>query len=447
MQRRGGSDNVLIIELNEFNVPLLTAATKQYALPHLAKVLSFPCTQYKTDDRYHSGFLEPWVQWVSIHAGTPSHLHGIKHLGDVPDLAFAQCWEKLSQYNISSGVWGVMNGAKRHASKVDFFLPDPWTFSEPGFPLELNNLLDLPRYLSKNYQNLKLTFMLKKAVKLLQFIYASKVGGKIFIEALKLLPSLLRFGKKHFVFISYFDLISTLLFIEYKKKYNPQCCFLFLNSLAHLQHHHWRAEKVSPEILFGLQYIDKLLAHLFAAFPNDAIIVHNGLSQMNTNHEKPWVLYRQKDPISFFQALNLKAIKIEQHMTHDGHAFFDSPKDCHDAYQRLTSITLENQPLFHIEKNPHDETKLFYMLKFTDKLEDKNVSFHFEGKAYPFFEYFDRIVTRTGRHTPIGTIYSNKIKFSDNIYNHEFNNYLYEYFAPTPISQKTPESEFEVCNP
>ncbi len=443
MHQAGGSKNILGIELNEFNVPLLTAATKQHSLPAIAKVLAFPQTQYRTDDRYHSGYLEPWVQWVTIHAGVPSSKHQIKHLGDVPALGFAQCWETLSKAGITSGVWGVMNGARRQSEHVKFFLPDPWTFSELGYPSELNNLLDLPRYLSKNYKNLSKKTILYKAIKILKFIATSNTCSKILFETTKLLFFLARFGNKHFVYISYFDLISTLLFIQYKQKYNPRCSFIFLNSLAHLQHHHWRQGTTTstPEILHGLQMIDKILTLLFNTFGQDAIIVHNGLSQMNTNHEKPWVLYRQKDPENFLQALNLKAIRVEQHMTHDGHAFFATPEDCQHAFEQLTHLTLLGKPLFHIEKNPHDAHKLFYMLSFTDDLEiSDQVQFEFNGKKIPFFQYFDKIVTRTGRHTPIGTIFSNIIEFPDNIYNHDFNKYLYHYLLPTTAESK-------ICEP
>src|SRR5579872_6420621 len=146
--------NVLIVELNEFNVELLTAACQQHYLPSIAKVLALPSSTYKTPDRYNSGYLEPWVQWVSIHTGQNSRLHHIKHLGDVPDLQQEQCWETLSKHNITTGVWGVMNGAKRSAQHAQFFLPDPWTFTEGGTPDALNALLDLPRYLSKHYQHL-----------------------------------------------------------------------------------------------------------------------------------------------------------------------------------------------------------------------------------------------------------------------------------------------------
>ncbi|MGE3319995.1 MAG: hypothetical protein AB7I18_11940 [Candidatus Berkiella sp.] len=440
--------NVLIVELNEFSTDLIQHAIKQYHLPHLAKIWSFPKVTYKSPDRYNSGYLEPWVQWVSIHSGAPSKEHGIKHLGDVPDLQFKQCWEVLSEHQVSTGVWGVMNGACQSANEVPFFIPDPWTFTERARPQELNHLLELPRYVAKNYQNLSKTALISKAWKLLKFIASSGQGKTIFKETLKLGQSLLKHGKHHYLFISFFDYIQTLLFSEYKKKYNPKVSIIFLNSLAHLQHHYWREgpENITPQILHGLKQIDRLFGFLLTTFPEDALVVHNGLSQMNTNHEKPWVLYRQKDPARFLKALNMPFVKVEQHMTHDGHVFFNNQDDRDAAFEALKYATILEKPLFQVEKNTHDACKLFYQLKFTDQLTDKKTQFTYQEKHYRFFEYFDEIVTRTGRHIPLGTIFSDTIVFPDHMNNHEFNQALYHYLLPEvfplSVSEKMPEEEF-----
>ncbi|MFI4938622.1 MAG: hypothetical protein ACHQJ6_08995 [Candidatus Berkiellales bacterium] len=428
--------NVLIVELNEFNADLLASAIQQYSFPNLAKVLSLPRSSTLTDDFYHSGYLEPWVQWVSIHTGVPSSTHKIKHLGDVPYLHYQQCWDGLGEHQVTTGVWGCMNSSCNQKN-VLFFLPDPWTFSEEAVPKVLNRLLALPRYLAKNYRNLKPWDIVAKAINLFRFIATSGVGGKIFKESIKLFFPLRKFSKQS-VFIVFFDYIATLFFIQYKKRYLPQCAFLFLNSLAHLQHHHWREGGVTPEILFGLQTLEKIFAALFKAFPHDALVVHNGLSQMNTHHEKPWVLYRQKDPIKFLKALEIPFVRVEQNMTHDGHAFFATPEACQQAYSDLTAAKIQQQALFHVEINPSDPCKLFYQLSFTDQMENKKeVVFEFRGKAYRFFNFFDEVITRTGRHIPMGTILSDTIYFPHQLYNHEFNHYLYYYLLPMefPMNQ------------
>jgi hypothetical protein len=422
--------DVLIIEFNEFNAALLHEAVKLESLPAIEKMLNLKSSHYKTSDRYNSGYLEPWVQWVSIHSGTPSSKHLIKHLGDIPDLKNKQFWEVLGDAGISSGVWGVMNGSRNNHEKVKFFIPDPWTFTEDAHPQELDALLRLPRYVSKNYRNLKKSTLLKYALALFKVIRKNKKTGVFIKEVRSMLKGIKKYGKKQFLYICFFEYMSAHLFCEYKKKFKPQVNILFLNSIAHLQHHLWYqgSEVPTPEILYGLKVLDKAFAMLWESFPDDCFIFHNGLSQMNTNHEKPWILYRQKDPTLFLKSMGLKPTKVEQHMTHDGHVFFADANLRDEALLHLQNATIGDEKLFHVEKNEFDDTKLFYHLIFTNELED-NVAFEFNHKKYRFFTHFDKVVKRTGRHLPLGTVFCNEIPFSDHMFNHDFNRYVYKYLG------------------
>lgn len=439
--------DTLIIEFNEFNVALLQEAIKATSLPAIEKILNLKSSHYKTSDRYNSGYLEPWVQWVSVHTGTPSTTHQIKHLGDVPDLKQKQCWETLGDAGISTGVWGVMNGGRNNHEQVKFFVPDPWTFTEKAYPDELNILLTLPQYVSKNYRNLKKTMLIKYTWQLLKVVRRHKKTGVFLKEAKDLYKGLKKFGKKQFLYICFFEYLATHLFCVYKKQTSPKVSILFLNSLAHLQHHLWYqgADTPTPEILHGLAILDKAFALLWEQFPDNTFIIHNGLSQMNTNHEKPWVLYRQKDPFSFLQDMGLYPIKVEQHMTHDGHVFFKDKEACDQAFEILNQAKMNSAKLFHVEKNQFDSCKLFYHLIFTDEVKE-GIQFELNSKNYKFFNHFDRIVTRTGRHLPLGTVYCDDIAFPDHIFNHEFNKYLYHYLDPKrfPIVQ-TAIAESELC--
>ena len=142
---------MLLIELNEFNSDLLRSVAHAHRLKHVEEVLNWKHARTWTSDEYETGFLEPWVQWVSVHTGVPSSEHGVKNLGDVPNLAEDQIWERWSRRGLSSIVWGVMNGNRRNAENCRIFIPDPWTFSESAYPAKYQGLIALPRYLAKNY--------------------------------------------------------------------------------------------------------------------------------------------------------------------------------------------------------------------------------------------------------------------------------------------------------
>ncbi|MBM3183783.1 MAG: hypothetical protein FJZ64_00565, partial [Chlamydiae bacterium] len=229
---------MIFLELNEFNPELLRESAEKLRLKNIQRLVSMYQTQTHTDDTYESDFLEPWVQWVSVHTGTPSSTHQIKHLGDVPHLATPQLWETLTDQKISSGIWGAMNASRREAKECRFFLPDPWTAEERAYPEELNQLLEPLRFVSKNYLNLS-SSMSKRAKGLLALFLKHRLGFQIMKKIPALIFQLIQFRGAHFVFISFFEFLSTLLFLKYRERYNPDVSLLFINTIAHLQHHHW----------------------------------------------------------------------------------------------------------------------------------------------------------------------------------------------------------------
>ena len=421
---------VLFLELNEFNQELLIKGAMDLSLKNLEKLVSLNKMSTLTEDTYESDFLEPWVQWVTVHTGTPSIHHQIKHLGDVPHLGTEQIWEALSKKAISSGIWGAMNASRGTAEHCLFFVPDPWTVSEKGYPDELNALLDPIRYVSQNYLNRSNLKLLKKAGSLLQLIFKNGLGWKFLKEIPLLIKNTIQYKAKSFVFISFADYLSTLLFLKYKKRFNPDFSLVFLNSLAHLQHHHWK--ELDPiqnrPIVYGLKYLDRILGEIFREIgENEVLLVANALSQKNTNEEQPWILYRQIDQSSFLNAIGIKHVKVESLMTHDAHIFFNHEEEASIAQKKLASIEILGKKLFLVEDYPQDKNKLFYRICFTDAVFD-DTSFIVDGEKMRFFDLFQPIVQRTGKHIPEGTLFFNHGKKSLQIKNHDIFNWVLDLF-------------------
>lgn len=67
--------SLLLLELNEVNEELLASAARELGLANLQHILGLARTETFTKDTYESNYLEPWVQWVSIHTGLPSSCH------------------------------------------------------------------------------------------------------------------------------------------------------------------------------------------------------------------------------------------------------------------------------------------------------------------------------------------------------------------------------------
>ena len=425
---------ILIIELNEFNVELLETASKKLHLPTISRLLKFKKYKYVSEDKvesYDGGRLEPWIQWASIHTNISSSQHKVKNLGEVPDSAIKQFWEVMGDHNLTTGVWGIMSGRKPDAwaKNVVFFLPDPWTVSEAATPKELNDFLDLPRYMASNYLYISPRLILAKGWKFTRTIFNARLAGKIFFELLRLVPAFLRFGSQYFLFSLFFDFISTQLFLRYKRKHQPDCCIFFINSMAHIQHHHWTEEKgkITPPMSFGLKYLDRLLSELLIGkTDNETVILHNGLSQKNMANETPWFLYRQKNPVNFITNIGLGPNLVEQLMTHDAHVIFRTEAECDHAFNVLSVSKLGSENIFHVERSKNSGNRLFYRVNITSLVKG-NPEVSIGENKFRFYALFDKVVQRTGTHIPTGTIYSEDVEFDDAIPNHEFNHFIYRY--------------------
>jgi len=419
-----------VIELNEFAVPLLQRGAEELGLVHVARLLSLPHSTTTTDDRIEHRGLDPWVQWVSVHTGVPSSVHGIIHLGDTPSaLGQPQLWETLSRQGVTSGIWGAMNATRAGAEHCLFFLPDPWTFSEEAYPAPLNDLLALPRYYSKNYLDVSFRKFALYTLRLAKFVATSGALAALIADMPLVLRGILRNGVNNAVLFSLFDLFSASLFVKYRRKCKPQLSVIFLNSIAHLQHHRWsKDDRLGRDLEFGLRVIDRVLGILFDNLePGEGVIVMNALTQRNIVGEKPRICYRQVNPARFLESIGLEFRSVEQLMTNDAHVFFENPTVRDQAADLLEKAMLEGVPLFHVERNPSDPRKLFYQVDFWDEVTPAAKA-TINGREIRFLEYFEAIVARTGAHVPEGDVFASGINFPVSLHNSEVASRVLAYF-------------------
>lgn len=418
---------MLFIALNEFNDELLREKAKSLNLLHIKRMLTMKSSQTHTNDTYESDFLEPWVQWVSIQTGTSSEKHGIKHLGDIPGLQHKQIWEKLSDLGITSGIWGAMNAHRGSADFCQFFLPDPWTAQEKAYPKELNQCLEPLRYFSLNYTGIRPLQALKEAGRLIKFTLHHKGLSVLTQELFYFGKGFLHFGPKPFLFIGLLEALSGHLFLSYAKKYQPGYLQIFLNLLAHTQHHQWRPDSRALDYSFRL--IDRILGRLFTSLEKERVLlIANALSQKNSFTDEPWILYRPHDPLQFLKNMGIKAERVEPHMTHDAHIFFARKEDCLAAKELLEKAHMGSKKIFLVESYKDEPLKLFYRIIFTDPVSQDDC-FMLGGKSWPFSQAFKAIVQRTGKHIPQGTIYSSLDLPEKGLFNHEIFQIIENYFA------------------
>ena len=402
---------MLLIELNEFNADLLKEVARRNALHNLSAMLSWPHTRTWTNDEYDSGFLEPWVQWVSVHTGLTSAQHRIKNLGDVPNLEKDLAWERWSRGGITSVIWGVMNGDRHGAELCEVFIPDPWTFSENAYPSAYQGLIDLPRYLAKNYLDFSKLTATRKGLRLAGTLLRQTNGGD-FLDGLKVLRrGLAQFGASNAVFIVFFEYLSAMAFIHAVERYKPGAAIIFINMLAHVQHHYWKSLDGAscPQIDFAAGAVDEILGKLQSRCPEiggGRIAVMNGLSQDCTSEEEPWILYRPNNHAKLMEFIGVNASRIEPLMTYDAHVFFASSDAAQRGMQRLQSAKLEGNALFFVERDARDACKVFYRVDFHDPVSNE-AQFMYGNSTARFLDHFSAVVQRTGKHVQKGDLFTN----------------------------------------
>ena len=415
---------LLILELNEFNTDLLRRGSEHLNLSNIKRMLTMSHAETFTDNFDH-GELDPWVQWVSVHIGLPHKIHKVTRLGELPNPNYPQLWEKLSKKNVTSGIWGPMNASRNNSKNCKFFLPDPWSFSELGFPSSLNRFLSLPRYYAKNYISpslIKLIIAISKTIRF--FIYREMINilKNEFLNSIKIIK---KYGINNIVLFCLFDIYSAKVFLKFKQKYNPDFSILFLNSLAHLQHHKWDVDKINQSMKLCLITIDRILGFLFNQLDeNESIIIMNALSQRNVKGENKFI-YRQKKPSDFLNLLNINFKKIEQGMTNDAHVFFETKKDRDIAYSHLKNVKIGNEDLLYVELK--ETNKLFYQIEYCFEVE-KMTKFNIGNNYYDFYKHFTLLVEQTGSHIQKGDIFYEGISLDKKIYNHEFHDFILTYF-------------------
>lgn len=431
---------LLVVALNEFNKELLEEVAERYSLPNIKRILDLNVVETHAPDLYESRYLEPWCQWVSIHTGTPAASHKIRNLGDVPNLGEKQLWESLSDSGITSGVWSALNARMGEAPNCKFFLPDPWTFSETATPKELNRVLNFPRFVAKN----RLSPYKPKAFStfmsfLLPFIRRPKMVGKLIRMAPRVLKRLVATPEPYVLF-AITEYFSTQLFIEYKRRFDPQFSIIYLNTLAHIQHYYWQKDSIpeNERFRYGFGLVDEMLGCLLdQRQPGEDIVVLNAMQQANSNDEPNWSGYRPIDQTQFLDSIGIRPARIEELMTIEAHLFFDKELECDLACQKLNDITVDGKPFFFVEKDKHNPCKFFYRTDYFADIPNTAV-LKYENGEFPFFDYFKSLGVRTGYHQQIGHAITSLDWPQETFVNYELFDRIHEFFKVDPSLNRSP---------
>lgn len=421
------SKKLLQIELNEFDPAFLKDQAEKLNLENISKFLSFKHTHTLTNDEVEHQGLDPWVQWVNVHTGMPSDMHGIKRLGDTVNQQTPQIWETLAKSGKRWAVWGVMNAPMGDKVGATVFMPDPWSFDERAYPESLNFLLSLPRYMARNYLETDKVEFAKRFMDFVRYYAPPSHWPTLMKFSTEVVKSTFSVGMTLHSLTTLLDYLGTLEFLRYRRRNPVDFSVIFLNHIAHLQHQFWNKNgELHPEMKFGLEINNLIMGLLLDSREEDeAVIILNGLKQENVQGQGVCV-YRQINPERTFKTLAATdKVSIEQCMTNDAHLKFDSENEALKAKNKLKNIRVGSKPLFFVEEI--SKKHIFVQISLEDKIEP-NEQILVGNQEYSFYDLFDLVCERTGAHVPTGDVFASGIDIPDSIYNHEIYQGALDYF-------------------
>lgn len=101
---------LLLLEFNELSPALMDRFIAEGSLPNFRRVRQESLV-YRTRAAERPPYLDPWIQWVTVHTGLNYHDHGVQHLNEGDKLAVKRVWDLVSEAERPVLVWGSMSGS------------------------------------------------------------------------------------------------------------------------------------------------------------------------------------------------------------------------------------------------------------------------------------------------------------------------------------------------
>lgn len=409
---------VIQLELNEISCEIISQLIASNALPSFAYISKhWKYLQTTSETEYKN--IEPWIQWVTAHTGKTLTEHQIFHLSDVHKLKYPQIWETLSQHSIQSAIIGSMNATRRNTDG-GVFIPDPWAQQNDTFPNELKPLWEIIASKVQQHATAK-KISISTFFETYKICRKLKISKKMYYLIIKQLIQQKFNSKNKWKLAAIFDLFLAEIFNHLLKTTNFGFYTLFLNAIAHYQHHYWRSFDSTPfsanikyhdielnhdPITFGYKIYDKILENIIKYSSDDTlIIVVSGLSQVPYTEkeiEGGMNYYRLNNHKNFVQSLNLNG-EVYPMMSRDWQYRYISTQDKENFLHSMSQLTINSEALFKISE--HTQGYFYIETAYTKNITDKDIIFRGNQPWMQFNILFTNIATKSGHHTGIGNLW------------------------------------------
>lgn len=406
---------IVFIEFNELCPRLLQQWMVEGLLPNFKRFHDSSQVLTGVADVEDERFLEPWIQWYSLHTGLSYEQHGVFNLTDGPKAGHTDIWHALLAGGVSVGNCAGMN-APGFAKPGSFYLPDPWCSTEPPYPAELAAYQRV--VVTKVQENSNSGASLSKGqyADFAKFLVQNGLRGSTVLAIGQQLLSEVRGGKTSWKCATLLDRLQLDIFLKYWNRTKPDFASFFLNSTAHYQHayfHFLEPEKFHlpaddlddpvhrDAILFGCKEMDKVLADFFALERHGVTLVLSTALSQQPNEEAGRRYYRPKDADALMARLDLHPSALLPVMAHQYSATFADQVATDAAQTRLAGVQLGGRTVFGFNDAPANT--LFFGCGIGDEVSaDAPLALSpGSNQTVPFSEVFYRIPhMKTGVHHP-----------------------------------------------
>lgn len=366
---------MIFFEFNEANFDLISRYVEKYPkLSSFQRLLARGHVLTQSEISYE--LLEPWIQWVTVHTGMDHGEHGVFRLGDIVHFEGSQLHEVLVERGVSVGAISPMNMDLR-SGEFDYFVPDPWTESKTDRSWFSRRFHKALRQTVTDNSEGKISLLSAFTI-----IYALCRYGqaKNFSVYIKLAVSALR---KRWMRALFLDLLLHDVHYAMYQRFKPSLSILFLNGLAHIQHHYyfnsefydgeeqnpsWYVSPADDPVFDALAVYDRIMGQIFDV-SDGRISVATGLRQVP--FEYPKFYWRLKEHDKFLTEIGAQFSQVLPRMTRDFLIKYDTLDDQALTEELLQGISIDGISIFGVIESRNHET--FCTLTYDGPVDEKSV--------------------------------------------------------------------------
>ena len=278
--------SVVLLEFNELTPALMDRFIAAGELPNFER-LRDKSAVFISDAEEREPYLEPWIQWVTVHTGVPYSEHGIFRLSEGHKLQHRNLWDMVSEKGQTVWICGSMN-SNHEEGTTGYILPDPWSADLVPQPEALLPYFQFVQRNVQEYSNDRIPLSKSDYLKFMTFMITHGLSGQSVASIFRQLLWEKKTGSGRWRRAFILERLQFDVFKAVYRRIRPAFSTFFLNSTAHMQHRYWRYMEpglftvpvnqkkqleYQSSILEGYRAMGQLLGRVFDLVGEDAVIV------------------------------------------------------------------------------------------------------------------------------------------------------------------------------